>query len=111
MNVLLIFIIIGFLFIFWINQSNARDKTRLIAKQLTIKKGLVFLDDSVMMLRLNIRLLNGSLMLYRVFSFEFSTPDAQRHNGKVTFIGSKVMEIQYFYDDYIESITNIESIK
>ena len=105
MQELLILAFISFFFWFWLNQASARDRVRLTASHITRQKNLVFLDDSVMMRSIRIKTKLGKLAFIRIFSFEFSNPDAERLRGTITCHGGVVTQIQYFHEDHIENIT------
>ena len=105
MQELLLLTLIAFIFMFWLNQAAARDKVRQTARQITLQKNLVFLDDSIMMRSIRIRTRLGKLAFLRTFSFEFSDAEAQRMPGTITCHGGSVTEIQYFHADHIENIT------
>lgn len=98
-------IVMGLLGYYWYNQINALDKTRLAGKQITQQKGWVFLDDSLIQKHIKIKPRAGKLSLLRVFEFEFSDVNAQRHQGSIVHHGGVVTEIKYFHTNGIETIT------
>jgi len=105
MQELLLLTLIAFIFWFWQNQASARDKVRQTARQFTLQKNLVFLDDSVMMRSIRVKNHAGRPAFIRTFSFEFSDAEAQRMHGMITCHGGVITQIQYFHNDHIENIT------
>ncbi len=96
---------LGLLGYYWYNQTTALDLTRLAGKQMTQHKGWVFLDDSLIQKHIKIKPKRGKLSLLREFEFEFSDINAKRFKGNITHHGGQVIEIKFFHDNGIETIT------
>jgi len=95
----------GLLGYYWYNQVTALDKTRLAGKQITQQKGWVFLDDSLIQKHIKVKPRAGKISLLRVFEFEFSDVNAKRFTGSIVHHGGRVIEIKYFHDNGIETIS------
>ncbi len=102
LTVIMVMALLGY---YWYNQVTALDSSRLAGKQFTQQKGWAFLDDSLMQKTIKLKTRLGKIALYREFKFEFSDLDARRFDGVITHHGGAVIEIKFFHDNEIETVT------
>lgn len=101
---LTLLIILGFIAAYWYNQTKAIEQVRRLGKQLTRERGWAFLDDSVVQKTCKLKSRLGRMAVYRVFDFEFSDTDANRHSGHIKHHGGMVIEIQFNHGSDIETL-------
>lgn len=99
--VLLTFFLLAY---FWYSQMQAMDMVRATGKNITQQKHWFFLDDSVIQKKITIKPKAGKLCFYREFEFEFSDATAKRNQGSIIHHGQKVIAINFFINDTIESV-------
>ncbi|MCX7545765.1 DUF3301 domain-containing protein [Marinicella gelatinilytica] len=101
---LTLLMLLGFIIAYWYNQTKAIEEVRRYGKQLTRERGYAFLDDSVVQQKIRIKPRLGRMALLRVFDFEFSDVNAQRHSGHIKHHGGIVIEVQFNRGNDIETL-------
>lgn len=77
---------------FWLDGLRARDAAVVAARKACASDGLQFLDDTVSLSSLRpTRNEDGTLMLRRVYSFEYSDTGDNRRPGSVVMLGHRVL--------------------
>lgn len=102
MSELLLLIGIGVIILFVMNNAKARDIARSYGKSETIRRGMVFLDDSISLKSLKFKRFDGQLQIFRSYAFEYNESDYNRYNAKIELVGYKVKKIRYFHPEHIE---------
>ena len=79
---------------FWLDSLKARDIAVLAARRACESEGLQFLDESVSVSSIKpARDDGGTLMLRRVYGFEFSDTGDNRQPGDVVTLGHRVVHV------------------
>lgn len=95
------------LFILFIaTNAKARDITRAYCKKDTAKRDWILLDDSISLKSMKVKVINGKIGFLRSYAFEFNEADFQRYKGKIELFGYRVLNIQYFHPNHIDSLNN-----
>ncbi len=47
---------------------------------------------------------SGLLKLYRIYSFQYTLDDLQRHQGKITMLGHRVVRVEFEHDAYLQTL-------
>ncbi len=47
---------------------------------------------------------SGLLKLLRVYSFQYTLDDLQRHRGKITMLGPRVVRVEFEHDEYLQTL-------
>lgn len=46
----------------------------------------------------------GFLKLLRVYSFQYTLDDLQRHQGRVVMLGHRVVRVEFEHDEYLQTL-------
>ncbi len=98
-------LLVGLFYWFWSTQSIAREKARIMAKNVTLQHGALFLDDSVALKRITPYWDGKCLCWRRRWAFEFSLDGSQRLPGIISMIGNRVQHVRLLFPDHMEHIT------
>lgn len=86
---ILLAIVLG-LTLFWLDSARARELATAVARSLCERRGLQFLDDTVVLRRIGLRWGNDGIRFRRLFDFDFSAGDGCRHSGYLILLGPTV---------------------
>lgn len=79
---------------FWLDGIKARDIAVSVARRACVAESVQFLDESVATASVRpARNEQGSLVLRRIYSFEYSDTGDNRHPGSVMLLGHEVVAI------------------
>ncbi len=88
---LLLLLIVGALFWFWLHSIRILELAREAGRQACTRADVQFLDDTVASTRLQLaRDRNGRRILRRTYRFEFSETGNSRREGEVVMLGNRV---------------------
>ena len=88
---LLTVLLIALLGWLWYDSMRARERAVQAGKQACARNGLLFLDDTVQIVKLwPARDPDGRLVLRRTYRFEFSDDGARRRDGIVVMLGAGI---------------------
>jgi hypothetical protein len=76
--------------LFWLDSARARELATAIARSLCDRRGLQFLDDTVVLRRIGLRWGKNGLRLRRMFDFDFALGGAGRRSGYLILLGTDV---------------------
>lgn len=80
---------------YWLDSLRSREIAVNLGKQYCEVRGVQFLDDTVAIARTRLRRNDaGRLMLFRVYSFEFSDTGDNRLAGRIDMLGHQVERIE-----------------
>lgn len=89
--------------IYWLDSLRAKEIATLNASQACQKLLLEFLDDTVVIKKIRLRRnIQGSLMIYRDYEFEFASSGEFRYKGHVRLLGQYVLDVdmeRYQFND------------
>ncbi len=90
-GILLGLLLVGAVYLTWRNSMRARERAVSFCRKLCSKHQVQFLDDTVALTRLTIRL-DPELgwRLHRVYEFEFSLEGQSRSRGRVILTGDRI---------------------
>ena len=46
----------------------------------------------------------GLLKFLRIYSFQYTLDDLQRHQGKITMLGHRVVQVEFEHDEYLQTL-------
>lgn len=76
---------------YWYAGMQAREQAIAAGRRACGESGVQFLDETVAQIRLRLaRDSDGTMGLARHYRFEFSTTGADRHEGHIALLGSRV---------------------
>lgn len=79
----------------WFDSLKARESAVARARAACGAEGLLLLDDTVAIARIGpYRDDAGTLRLRRTYTFEYSDTGNDRHPGRITLLGSRVISIE-----------------
>jgi Protein of unknown function (DUF3301) len=88
---LLLLLPLGALLYWWMDSLKTREIAVQAAKKACSERGLLFLDDTVVMGRIGLRRNpDGVLSVSRVYRFEYSDTGDNRRDGDVTLLGRSI---------------------
>lgn len=76
--------------LFWLDSARARELATQLARTLCEKRGLQFLDETVVLRRIGVRWSNNGIRFRRMFDFDFSLGGAGRRSGYLILLGTTV---------------------
>jgi hypothetical protein len=76
--------------LFWLDSARARELATELARAMCERRGLQFLDDTVVLRRIGLRWTRNGLRLRRMFDFDFSLGGAGRRSGYLILLGTEV---------------------
>jgi len=47
---------------------------------------------------------SGLVKLFRVYSFQYTLDDLQRHKGKISMLGHRVVRVEFEHDHYLQTL-------
>jgi hypothetical protein len=101
MSNLLIGIVLLALLGFWWDSLGARQAARKAGRQACERKGMQFLDDTVVISRLSLqRDSRGRLKFYRQYRFEYSLSGEDRLPGQVDLLGKQVLHVEMEWREF-----------
>lgn len=74
--------------LFWLDSARAREIATTLAKELCNRRGLQFLDETVVLSRIGLRWGKNGLRFRRMFNFDFSRGDTARRSGYLILLGT-----------------------
>jgi len=76
--------------LFWLDSARARELATAVARRLCERRGLQFLDDTVVLRRIGLRWGRNGLRLRRMFDFDFALGGTGRRSGYLILLGTEV---------------------
>ncbi len=95
------------IFIVWYVVENIRVKEIAVkhCKRLCLSQQFSLLDETVEKFSTRpMREQSGLLKLLRIYSFQYTLDDLQRHQGKVTMLGHRVVRVEFEHDEYLQTL-------
>ena len=90
MDSLLVILLLAALVFFWWDSIGVKERARNVSRQLCLRHGVQFLDDTVALVKISLRRnSDGQLCFYRIYKFEFSSNKNDRYAGKIFMLGRK----------------------
>lgn len=91
----LLILIAFFLAWLWWDGLGAKEIARGNCQRLCREREVLFLDDTVMLVRLRLRRDgHGQLRIFRRFQFEFTSDGERRYQGYVDMLGGRVIHTE-----------------
>jgi len=87
---LLLLVAAGLFAAFWLDSARARELAIALARTLCERRGLQFLDETVVLRRIGLRWGGNGIRFRRMFDFDFSLGGAGRRNGYLILLGTEV---------------------
>lgn len=88
----IIFMLVGMAY--WLDGMRCKEIARDAGKKSCNEYELVFLDDTVVLVKIRLHRDNsGRMKLYRQYQFEFTSGGDYRYKGKVIMLGKYVINI------------------
>ena len=91
----------------WYIVDNIRVKEIAVrhCKRLCLSQEFRLLDETVEKKSTKpMRDQSGLLKLLRLYSFQYTLDDLQRHQGKVTMLGHRVVRVEFEHDEYLQTL-------
>jgi len=91
----------------WYIVDNIRVKEIAVrhCKRLCLSLEFRLLDETVEKNATKpIRDQSGLLKLHRTYSFQYTLDDLQRHQGKITMLGHRLIRIEFEHDEYLQTL-------
>ncbi len=76
---------------FWSSGRAAAEEAARFSRQLCIRAGVQWLDDSVHQIRIAVERDGGRLRWRRTYRYEYSNDGHDRHPGSVTLLGDRAV--------------------
>ena len=86
--------LIGLLAWLWLDGARARELATQLAVALCERRGLQFLDGTVVLRRVGLRRTPEGLRIRRMFSFDYSREGSGRHTGWLILLGTGLETVQ-----------------
>lgn len=76
--------------LFWLDSARAREIATTLAKELCDRRGLQFLDETVVLSRIGVGWRGNGLRFRRMFNFDFSRGAGDRRSGYLILLGTEI---------------------
>jgi hypothetical protein len=90
---LLLIVVFGILAALWADGARARELATRLAQALCGKRGLQFLDGTVVLRRMGLRWTRQGLRFRRMFSFDYSREGSGRHTAWLILLGTEIEQV------------------
>ncbi|VAW94614.1 hypothetical protein MNBD_GAMMA22-2428 [hydrothermal vent metagenome] len=95
------------IFIVWYVIDSIRVKEIAVkhCKRLCQSQEFCLLDETVEKFSTRaLRDQSGLLKLHRIYLFQYTLDDLQRHHGKITMLGHRVVCVEFEHDEYLQTL-------
>lgn len=79
---------------YWLDNMRTTELARGIGRNACERAGVLFLDDSVIMSKIRLRLQRGQPILFREYRFEFTSDGSRRYSGRIVMLGKHLQEVE-----------------
>ncbi len=90
---LFLIVVFGILAGLWADGARARELATRLAQALCSKRGLQFLDGTVVLRRMGLRWTRQGLRFRRMFSFDYSREGSGRHTAWLLLLGTEIEQV------------------
>ncbi|WP_081999955.1 DUF3301 domain-containing protein [endosymbiont of unidentified scaly snail isolate Monju] len=90
---LLLIVVFGILAGLWADGARARELATRLGQALCNRRGLQFLDGTVVLRRMGLRWTRAGLRFRRMFSFDYSREGSGRHTAWLILLGTEVEQV------------------
>ncbi len=90
---LALLIFIAFLTWYWADSMRSRERAVRFADAACRERDVLLLDQTVRLIRLQIRRSPSGIRMRRTYRFEYTEEDAGRHDGHIVMLGPELEEL------------------